>query len=168
MLGAVHVPRTWCRRRSYGRGGADLRGWQSARLVVQDRQQRLPRPHQGQGSSHPSLTSFRDVPWLEPYPDRLLDQLDATGQDPQVSAIGRETIELTFLSRDPAAAATATSRGDPSRRPGLAGPRHRRTARPQYGGGEQRPAARSDDAAQPAADIATRGMGIGGIERGRT
>jgi RNA polymerase sigma-70 factor (ECF subfamily) len=46
----------------------------------------------------PSLTSFRDVPWLEPYPDRLLDQLDATGQDPQVSAIGRETIELTFLA----------------------------------------------------------------------
>ncbi len=46
----------------------------------------------------PSLASFRDVPWLEPYPDRLLDQLDATGQDPQVSAIGRETIELTFLA----------------------------------------------------------------------
>jgi RNA polymerase sigma-70 factor (TIGR02960 family) len=46
----------------------------------------------------PSLASFRDVPWLEPYPDRLLDQLNGTGQDPEVSAIGRETIELTFLA----------------------------------------------------------------------
>jgi RNA polymerase sigma factor (sigma-70 family) len=46
----------------------------------------------------PSLASFRDVPWLEPYPDRLLDQPAATGQDPQAGVIGRETIELTFLA----------------------------------------------------------------------
>ena len=45
-----------------------------------------------------SLASFRDVPWLEPYPDRLLDQLAETRQDPQVAVIGRETIELTFLA----------------------------------------------------------------------
>src|SRR5919106_1814318 len=36
----------------------------------------------------PSLESFRDVPWLQPYPDRLLDE----------EIIARETIELTFLA----------------------------------------------------------------------
>jgi RNA polymerase sigma-70 factor (TIGR02960 family) len=58
----------------------------------------------------PSLSSFRDIPWLEPYPDRLLDQAaphtpdpqDPYGQghadDPQAVTIGRETIELTFLA----------------------------------------------------------------------
>jgi RNA polymerase sigma-70 factor (TIGR02960 family) len=36
----------------------------------------------------PSLESMRDVPWLQPYPDRLLDE----------EIIARETIELTFLA----------------------------------------------------------------------
>ena len=46
----------------------------------------------------PSLGSFRDVPWLDPYPDRLLTQPAPTTEEPDAQAIERETIELTFLA----------------------------------------------------------------------
>ena len=36
----------------------------------------------------PSVESIKDVPWIQPYPDRLLDE----------EVIARETIELTFLA----------------------------------------------------------------------
>ncbi len=46
----------------------------------------------------PSLSSFRDIPWLEPYPDRLFPQATPEGADPQGVVVGRETIGLTFLA----------------------------------------------------------------------
>jgi RNA polymerase sigma-70 factor (ECF subfamily) len=45
-----------------------------------------------------SLTSFRDVPWLEPYPDRLLAEAAPPGEEPHERAVARETIELAFLA----------------------------------------------------------------------
>jgi RNA polymerase sigma-70 factor (TIGR02960 family) len=47
-----------------------------------------------------ALGSFRDLPWLEPYPDRLLDQADraSAGGGPDTVVIARETIELTFIA----------------------------------------------------------------------
>jgi RNA polymerase sigma-70 factor (TIGR02960 family) len=52
------------------------------------------------GRRVPSLGSFRDLPWLQPYPDRLLEEAEAAppGDEPHVAVIGRETIELTFLA----------------------------------------------------------------------
>ncbi|HVV24315.1 MAG TPA: RNA polymerase subunit sigma-70 [Pseudonocardiaceae bacterium] len=42
----------------------------------------------------PTVTeSFVEVPWLTPYPDRLLDEAD----EPDSVAVARETIELAFL-----------------------------------------------------------------------
>jgi RNA polymerase sigma-70 factor (TIGR02960 family) len=38
--------------------------------------------------------SFAEVPWLTPYPDRLLDE----SPEPDVLAVERETIELAFLA----------------------------------------------------------------------
>lgn len=39
-----------------------------------------------------------EVPWLQPYPDRLLDELPETGTaDPEHAAVARETIELAYL-----------------------------------------------------------------------
>src|SRR4051812_14682214 len=39
-----------------------------------------------------------EVPWLQPYPDRLLDELPAGGADePETVAVARETIELAYL-----------------------------------------------------------------------
>lgn len=39
-----------------------------------------------------------DVPWLQPYPDRLLDELTTGPDEPEQVAVGRETIELAFLT----------------------------------------------------------------------
>jgi RNA polymerase sigma-70 factor (TIGR02960 family) len=41
-----------------------------------------------------ALQSFADLPWLQPYPDPMLDELD----QPETAAVSRETIELTFLA----------------------------------------------------------------------
>jgi RNA polymerase sigma-70 factor (TIGR02960 family) len=46
------------------------------------------------GRQVPSLASFGDVPWLQPYPDQLLDE----AEQPDAAVVGRETIELTFLA----------------------------------------------------------------------
>jgi RNA polymerase sigma-70 factor (TIGR02960 family) len=46
----------------------------------------------------PSLASFGDVPWLQPYPDRLLEEIAPAAEEPDAALVGRETIELTFLA----------------------------------------------------------------------
>jgi RNA polymerase sigma-70 factor (TIGR02960 family) len=51
-----------------------------------------------QGRRVPSLGSFRDVPWLQPYPDRLLAEIAPPEDEPAAALVGRETIELTFLA----------------------------------------------------------------------
>jgi RNA polymerase sigma-70 factor (TIGR02960 family) len=43
-----------------------------------------------------SMTTYADVPWLQPYPDPLLDEV--AGDVPADVVIGRETIELAFLA----------------------------------------------------------------------
>jgi RNA polymerase sigma-70 factor (ECF subfamily) len=45
-----------------------------------------------------SLGSFRDVPWLEPFPDQLLEPMGPAEEEPDAAAVRRETIELTFLA----------------------------------------------------------------------
>src|SRR6201994_4912833 len=46
----------------------------------------------------PALGSCADVPWLQPYPDALLDQIPDPGLDPESATIDRETIELAFIA----------------------------------------------------------------------
>jgi RNA polymerase sigma-70 factor (TIGR02960 family) len=46
----------------------------------------------------PSLRSFAEVPWLQPYPDRLLDELAPSDTEPDAVVVARETIELTYLA----------------------------------------------------------------------
>src|SRR3954452_7052274 len=50
------------------------------------------------GRRVPSLGSFRDVPWLQPYPDRLLAELAPAEEEPDAAVVARETIELMFLA----------------------------------------------------------------------
>src|SRR5829696_2721494 len=45
-----------------------------------------------------SMTSFAEVSWLQPYPDRLLDDVAAIDDGPDAVAVHRETIELAFLA----------------------------------------------------------------------
>ena len=44
------------------------------------------------------MNSFAEVPWLQPYPDRLLDQAAPSDDQPDAVAVERETIELVFLA----------------------------------------------------------------------
>ncbi len=46
----------------------------------------------------PDAGSFPEVSWLQPYPDRLLDEIASTEDQPDVVAVARETIELAFLA----------------------------------------------------------------------
>ena len=81
------------------------------------------------GRRVPSLSSFRDLPWLEPYPDGLLDQAAPAAEEPDAALIGSETIELTFLAVVQLLP-PATARGaHPARGARLAGGRGRRAAR---------------------------------------
>jgi RNA polymerase sigma-70 factor (ECF subfamily) len=51
--------------------------------------------------SVPRLTSFAEVPWLQPYPDALLDEIPqmlSPEEAPEDAAIRRETISLAFLA----------------------------------------------------------------------
>ncbi|RKQ92721.1 RNA polymerase ECF family sigma subunit [Solirubrobacter pauli] len=39
-----------------------------------------------------------EVPWLQPYPDRLLDEVAPTDEQPDAVVVARETIELTYMA----------------------------------------------------------------------
>jgi len=48
--------------------------------------------------ARPEPATGGEVPWLQPYPDRLLDELPAGAADePEAVALARETIELAYL-----------------------------------------------------------------------
>jgi RNA polymerase sigma-70 factor (ECF subfamily) len=39
-----------------------------------------------------------EIPWLQPYPDRLLDAMAAHAEEPAALVVARETIELAYLA----------------------------------------------------------------------
>jgi RNA polymerase sigma-70 factor (TIGR02960 family) len=49
-------------------------------------------------SRRTSANSPPEVPWLQPYPDLLLDQVAPSDEQPEAVAISRETISLAFLA----------------------------------------------------------------------
>ena len=93
----------------------------------------------------------REVPWLTPYPDRLLDEIAPSEDEPEAVVVTRETIELAFLAAlqvlPPRQRATLIARdvlGWPAMRDG-------RGARHVGRRGQQRPPAGArDDAGAPA------------------
>jgi RNA polymerase sigma-70 factor (ECF subfamily) len=44
------------------------------------------------------MESIREVPWITPYPDRLLDEIAPIDEEPESVVVTRETIELAFLA----------------------------------------------------------------------
>jgi RNA polymerase sigma-70 factor (ECF subfamily) len=47
----------------------------------------------------PSLAnSHAEIPWLTPYPDRLLDEMAPRDEEPDAVIVARETIEFAFLA----------------------------------------------------------------------
>ena len=49
-------------------------------------------------SQRTSANSFAEVPWLQPYPDVLLEAAAPSDEQPEAVAISRETISLAFLA----------------------------------------------------------------------
>jgi RNA polymerase sigma-70 factor (ECF subfamily) len=45
-----------------------------------------------------AMQSFAEVPWLQPYPDGLLEEVAPSNEEPDAVAVERETIELVFLA----------------------------------------------------------------------
>jgi RNA polymerase sigma-70 factor (TIGR02960 family) len=83
--------RAWRRRESFA--GDQFRAWlyKIATNVCLDELRRRER-------RVPALESIRDVPWLQPYPDRLLDEVAPREQEPDAVVFARETIELAFIA----------------------------------------------------------------------
>jgi RNA polymerase sigma-70 factor, ECF subfamily len=54
---------------------------------------RRPRVETAQGA--PPLA---EVPWLQPYPDRLLEEIAASDEEPETEVVAKETIELAFIA----------------------------------------------------------------------
>jgi RNA polymerase sigma-70 factor (TIGR02960 family) len=42
-------------------------------------------------------TASGEVPWLQPYPDELLDEIAGEADDPEAAALAKETIELAYI-----------------------------------------------------------------------
>jgi RNA polymerase sigma-70 factor (TIGR02960 family) len=84
--------RAWCARDTF-EGGPEFRAWlyRIATNACLDALRRRSR-------RVPSLSSFAEVPWLQPYPDRLLDEVAPSDAEPDAVVVARETIELTFLA----------------------------------------------------------------------
>ena len=84
--------RAWTHRDSYEHG-TNLRAWLyriATNACLDQLRQRSRRLEQ--------VRSFAEVPWLQPYPDRLLDQVAPSAEEPEAVVVGRETIELAFIA----------------------------------------------------------------------
>jgi RNA polymerase sigma-70 factor (ECF subfamily) len=103
MLGSFHdaedlvqetMMRAWQNRASYDEttGGPGFRAWlyriatNACLDALKSKRRRVA-----------VLTSFAELPWLEPYPDRLLDEV-AGPETPDDVAVNRETIALGYLA----------------------------------------------------------------------
>jgi RNA polymerase sigma-70 factor (TIGR02960 family) len=45
-----------------------------------------------------AVSSFDEMPWLQPYPDPLLNEIAPSDDEPDAMLVARETIELAFLA----------------------------------------------------------------------
>lgn len=45
-----------------------------------------------------SVDSYAEIPWLQPYPDRLLNEIAPPDDEPDAVVVAKETIELAFLA----------------------------------------------------------------------
>ena len=86
--------RAWKRRETYA-GRSTFRAWlyRIATNACIDHLERRPR----QALRPPDGRRAAEVPWLQPYPDRLLDLAAPEDLEPDAVVVARETIELAFL-----------------------------------------------------------------------
>ena len=95
--------RAWRRRETF-RGQSTLRAWlygiatNGSLDLLEHRSRRLLPQFVGEPTDPDDVPGQKgEVTWLEPYPDRLLDEV-VDGEDrPDAAIVARETIELAFL-----------------------------------------------------------------------
>ena len=98
--------RAWRKRASFSSGGpSSFRAWlyriatNACLDVLRSRPRRVLPPQvapAGDPAAPPSPPA--DLPWLQPYPDRLLEPIAPAEDEPGAVVVARETIELAFLA----------------------------------------------------------------------
>ena len=86
--------RAWRRRDTFD-GSSAFRAWlyRIATNVCLDAIRRANRRPKAR-----TLSSLGEVPWLQPFPDHLLDEVAPREAEPDALAVRRETIELAYLA----------------------------------------------------------------------
>jgi RNA polymerase sigma-70 factor, ECF subfamily len=113
MVGSVHESedmvqetalRAWRSRREF-EGRSTLRSWlyRIATNVCLDTLRRRPRrvlPIDVATAAEPDqpLPPASDMPWIDPYPDRLLEGISPSEDEPDEALVRKETLELAFLA----------------------------------------------------------------------
>lgn len=98
--------RAWRKRASFGSDGrSSFRAWlyriaTNACLDVLRTQPRRVLPPQVAAAADPAAPPPppADLPWLQPYPDRLLEPVSPAEDEPGSVVVARETIELAFIA----------------------------------------------------------------------
>jgi RNA polymerase sigma-70 factor, ECF subfamily len=98
--------RAWRARASFSPGGpSSFRAWlyriaTNACLDVLRSKPRRILPPQVEGAADPDARPAppADLPWLQPYPDRLLEPTSPAQDEPGAVVVARETIELAFIA----------------------------------------------------------------------
>jgi RNA polymerase sigma-70 factor, ECF subfamily len=87
--------RAWRKRESF-QGRSTFRAWLYgiATNACLDTLARRPRVAPLHGGAQP----LAEIPWLQPYPDRLLEGLATTDAQPEAEVVAKETIELAFIA----------------------------------------------------------------------
>jgi RNA polymerase sigma-70 factor, ECF subfamily len=98
--------RAWRKRASFSsEGRSSFRAWlyriatNACLDVLRSRPRRVLPPQvaaAGDAAAPPAPPA--DLPWLQPYPDRLLDAIAPVEDEPGAAVVARETIELAFLA----------------------------------------------------------------------
>jgi RNA polymerase sigma-70 factor (ECF subfamily) len=98
--------RAWRNRASFShRGPSSFRAWldriatNACLDVLRSRPRRVLPPQvaaAGDPAAPPSPPA--DLPWLQPYPDRLLESIASAEDEPGAVVVARETLELAFLA----------------------------------------------------------------------
>jgi RNA polymerase sigma-70 factor, ECF subfamily len=98
--------RAWRGRQQF-QGRSSFRAWlyriaTNACLDALARRSRRVLPHQVAPPADPQATTLPspdpEIAWLQPYPDRLLDQVAPGDTEPDAQVVSKETIELAFLA----------------------------------------------------------------------
>src|SRR5215218_4508344 len=86
--------RAW-RRRTTFEGRSSFRAWlyRIATNACLDALQRTPRV-----VAAGAIQPLAEVPWLQPFPDHLLEELPTSDAEPEAEVVAKETIELAFIA----------------------------------------------------------------------